>query len=177
MYRFLVLAIFLSFGAIPSAMSSSNPPLEKLALSQTRSIVLNDTSIGGLKIGMSEDEVVKKLGTPKSRQVEANGCTETTDISLKYNNLVIYLLGGSSKKSKSYLVSITTTNSRYVTNQEIRVGDLMNKAEKAYAKAAVIGEKGRYLSLADRQQNECALTFLSNNSKTVSEINLACAIC
>ncbi|WP_373545848.1 hypothetical protein [Chamaesiphon sp.] len=126
---------------------------------------------------MSENEVIKKLGTPNSRQVAANGCTGTDDITLKYNNLAIYLEEGSNKKSKSHLTAIITTNSRYLTSKGIRVGDLMGKAEKAYSKTAMTGKKGRYFSLADRQQNECALTFVSKNSKTVSEINLACAIC
>jgi hypothetical protein len=176
MFKFLVFAIPLLINSVSSATPLSTAP-GSLALSQKRSINLNNTAISGLKIGMSEGEVIKKLGAPKSRQVSANGCTGTDDIALKYNNLDIYLLGGSNKTSKSYLIAITTTNSRYVTSKGIRVGDLMSRAEKAYSKTAITGEKGRYLSLADLKQNECVLTFSSNNSKTVNEISLACAIC
>ena len=177
MFKFLVFAIPLLINATSSAIPLSNTPLEKLASNKKGHITLSNTSIGGLKIGMSESEVIKKLGAPKSRRIAANGCTGTDDITLEYNNLDIYLLGGSDKTSKSYLSSITTTNSRYITNKGIRVGDLMSKAEKAYSKTAVTGERGWYLSLADPKQNECALTFSSKNSKTVSEINLVCAIC
>jgi hypothetical protein len=177
MYRLLALTITFLIGSTSSAISVANLPLEQLALSQKGSIVLRNTSIGGLKIGMSENEVIKKLGVPKSRQVEPNGCTGTNDITLKYANLDLYILEGANKTDKSYLTAITTTNSRYITNQGIRVGNLMRKAEKAYTTSAVTGEKGLYLSLADRQQNECAITFSSNNGKTISEIDLVCAVC
>jgi hypothetical protein len=177
MYRLLALTIPFLVGSTSSAISLANPPLKQLALSQKGSIVLRNTSIGGLKIGMSENEVIKKLGAPKSRQVEPNGCTGTNDITLKYANLDLYILEGANKTDKSYLTAITTTNSRYVTNKEIRVGDLMRKAEKAYSKSAVTGEKGLYLSLADLKQNECAITFSSSNGKTISEIDLVCAVC
>jgi hypothetical protein len=176
MFKFLVFTILISIGSVSSATPRSRTPVA-LALSQKGYITLNNTSISGLKIGMSENEVIKKLGAPKSRKVRANGCTGTDDIALKYNNLDIYLLGGSNKTSKSYLTAITTTNSRYVMSKGIRVGDLMSKAEKAYSKTAVTGERGRYLRLADLKQNECTLTFSSKNSKTVSEIDLVCAIC
>jgi hypothetical protein len=177
MYKFLAVAIPLFISSTSSTIPLSNPPTAKLALSQKGSITLSNTSIGGLKIGMSENEVIKKLGAPKSRKVEPNECTGTNDITLKYNNLDLYLLRGSRKTNKSYLVSITTNNSRYVTNKGIRVGDLMSKAEKTYSKTALTGEKGLYLSLADSKQNECAITFSSKNSKTMNEISLVCAIC
>jgi hypothetical protein len=177
MYRLLALTILFFIGSTSSAISLANLPLEKLALSQKGSIVLRNTSIGGLKIGMSENEVIKKLGTPSSRKIAPNGCTGTNDITLKYANLELYLLEGTNKTDKSYLSAITTTNSRYVTNKGIRVGDLMRKAEKAYTTSAVTGEQGLYLSLADRQQNECAIIFSSSNGKTISEIDLVCAVC
>jgi hypothetical protein len=176
MFKFLVFAIPLLISSVSGATPLSRTHVS-LALSQKRYINLNNTAIGGLKIGMSESEVIKKLGAPKSRQVSANGCTGTDDIALKYNSLDIYLLGGADKTSKSYLTAITTSNSRYITSKGIRVGDLMSKAEKAYSKTAITSEKGRYLSLVDLKQNECALAFSSDDSKTVSEISLACAIC
>ncbi len=177
MYRLLALTILFFIGSTSSAISFANLPLKKLALSQKGSIVLRNTSIGVLKIGMSENEVIKKLGAPKSRKVAPNGCTGSNDITLKYANLELYILEGTNKTDKSYLTAITTTNSRYVTNKGIRVGDSIGKAEKAYMASAITGEKGLYLSLADRTQNECVITFSSSNSKTVSEIDLVCAIC
>ncbi len=177
MYRFLIFAVSVLIISTSSAVSLSNTPLKELASRQKGEIVLRNTSIGGLKIGMSEKEVLRKLGTPQTRQVAPNLCTGTDDITLKYHHLTLYLEGGSNKTSKSYLFAITTTNSHYATNQGMRVGDLMSKAEQAYSKAAKNGEKGLYLSLADAKQNECALTFYSGTSKTVTEINLTCAIC
>jgi hypothetical protein len=177
MYRLLALTITLLIGSASSAISLANLHPSKLALSQKGSIVLSDTSIGGLKIGMSEREVIKKLGAPKSRKIAPNGCTGTNDISLEYSNLDLYIIEGAKKTDRSYLISITTTNSRYATNKRIRVGDSIGKAEKVYNKVAATGEKGRYLSLAALKDNECALTFSSKNSKTVSEISLVCAIC
>jgi hypothetical protein len=176
MYRLLILTTSLLVSATSSAIPRSDISL-KLALNQNGSMVLKNTSIGGLKIGMSEKEVLKKLGTPRSRKIAPNQCTGTNDITLKYSNLELYLLEGSNKTSQSYLSAITTNNSRYITNKGIRVGDLMSKAEQAYSKVATTNEKGLYLSLADRKQNECALTFSSSNGKTVSEIDLVCAIC
>jgi hypothetical protein len=177
MYRLLALTIPSLVVSTANGMSLANLPIEKLALSQQGSIVLSDTSIGGLKIGMSEREVIKKLGVPKSRKIAPNGCTGTNDISLEYSNLDLYIIEGAKKTDRSYLISITTTNSRYGTNKGIRVGDSIGKAEKVYKKVAATAEKGRYLSLAALKDNECALTFSSENGKTVSEISLVCAIC
>lgn len=139
--------------------------------------MLNKTSIAGLKIGMTETEVIKKLGTPQSRKVASNECTGTNGISLKYSNLDIYLLGGTVKKIESYLASINTTNPRYASDKQIKVEDLINKAERAYSKAAIAGYRGLQLSLADSKSNECALIFSSKNGKTIGEISLTCAIC
>ncbi|WP_310417457.1 hypothetical protein [Chamaesiphon sp. OTE_8_metabat_110] len=177
MYRLLILVMPLLVSATSGAMPRSNIPLEKLALSQKGSISIEQISIGGLKIGMSEGEVIKKLGKPRSRRIAPNGCTGTNDLTLEYPNLGLYLIDGSNEKEKSYLTAIRTTNSRYITNRRIRVGDSMIKAEKAYLKTAVPTKKELYLSLTDPKNNECNLTFSSSNGRTVSEINLVCAVC
>jgi hypothetical protein len=177
MYRLLALTIPLLIGSTSSAIALANLPTERLALSQKGSIVLRDTSIGGLKIGMSENEVIKKLGAPKSRKVAPNGCTGTNDITLKYSNLDLYILEGANKTDKSYLTAITATNSRYATNKGIRVGDSIRKVIEAYLTSAVSDEKGLYLSAVDPKNNECALTFSIVNGKTVNKIDLVCAIC
>jgi hypothetical protein len=177
MYRLLARTIPLLVISTSSVRSLANLHPAKLALSQQGSIVLSDTSIRGLKIGMSEREVIKKLGAPKSRKVQPNGCTGTNDIILKYSNLDLYILEGARRADKSYLTAITTTNSRYGTNKGIRVGDSIDKAGKIYKKAPASSEKGRYLSLTAPRNNECTLTFSSKNGKAVSEIVLVCAIC
>ena len=174
LYKLLIFAIPLLIGSTSNVTPLSNAPLEEFASIQTGQIVLGNTSVGGLKIGMSENEVIRKLGAPKNRQVSANQCTGNNDIDLKYNNLDLYLEKGSSKKARSYLIAIITTNSRYATNKRIRVGDLISKAEKAYSKAAETSEERRYLSLFDPKHAGCGLTFSSTNNKTVNEIRLAC---
>ena len=84
-------------------------------------------SIGGLTLGMTTADVKKILGKPKQGNTSWSDCFGDYATTLKFNKLELVMNGDS-------LSSIVTSNSAYVTESGIHVGDSINKLEKAYGR-------------------------------------------
>jgi hypothetical protein len=104
---------------------------KKLARAKLKLIDVSKISISKLKIGMNMQTVTKILGQPKRKKVENDNTCHSSDVTtLNYDRLEIGVLG----KNSGQIFNIQTTNPAYITSEGIRVGDLVSKAKKAYAK-------------------------------------------
>jgi hypothetical protein len=102
---------------------------EKLA--KTKEIDVSKISIGKIKIKMNTSTVTKILGQPSQKQVEYDDvCYGSYITTLNYSQLEVGAFG----QNSGLVYNIKTTNPAYATSEGIKVGDLVSKAKKAYAK-------------------------------------------
>jgi hypothetical protein len=133
-------------------------------------------SIGGILLGVSEKDVIKKLGLPKSRKTGYSPCGESKYITLTYNGINIEL-DGISETNKFYVNSITTSSSRYPTDTGIRTGDLMSKARKIYLPATSNdGQRGDEFYFSDPKYNWSGINFKGEKG-TVKSISIGVDRC
>jgi hypothetical protein len=88
---------------------------------------LTDVSIGGIKIGMTLQQVTNKLGKPAKTSQILDPCTGQKRITLSYDRLIITLLGET-------VLQIENSNPLYQTGEKIKVGDPRSKAKNTYDK-------------------------------------------
>ena len=88
---------------------------------------LTDVSIGGIKIGMTLQQVTNKLGKPTKTSQILDPCTGQKRITLSYDKLVITVLG-------ERVLQIENSNTLYQTGEKIRIGDALSKAKNTYDK-------------------------------------------
>ncbi|NJN12494.1 MAG: hypothetical protein HC815_32870 [Richelia sp. RM1_1_1] len=101
--------------------------------SNKKEIDVTKISIGGIKLGMQEKELIQKLGKPKSRTIKYDdGCYNSYVTTWKYDGLEITGLSDTNNPSQSRVESMFTFSSRYPTEKGIKVGDNISKAQKAY---------------------------------------------
>jgi hypothetical protein len=86
---------------------------------------LTDVSIGGIKIGMTLQQVTNKLGKPNKISQILDPCTGQKSITLRYNKLIITILG-------ERVLQIENSNPLYQTGERIKVGDPLSKAKRTY---------------------------------------------
>ncbi len=86
---------------------------------------LTDVSIGGIKIGMTLQQVTKKLGKPAGTSRISDPCLGQQRITLRYPQLVITVLG-------ERVLQIDSSNPLYQTGEKIKVGDPLSKAKRTY---------------------------------------------
>jgi hypothetical protein len=88
---------------------------------------LTDVSIGGIKIGMTLQQVTNKLGKPTKTSQILDPCTGQKRITLSYDRLTITILG-------EVVLQIENSNPLYRTGEKIKVGDPLSKAKNTYDK-------------------------------------------
>jgi hypothetical protein len=88
---------------------------------------LTDISIAGIKIGMTLQQVTNKLGKPSNVSQRADPCLGQKRITLRYNKLVITILG-------ERVLQIENFNPLYQTGEKIKIGDSLSKAKSTYDK-------------------------------------------
>ena len=88
---------------------------------------LTDVSIGGIKIGMTLQQVTNKLGKPTKTSQISDPCTGQKRITLSYDKLVITVLG-------ERVLQIENSNPLYRTGEKIKIGDPLSKAKNTYDK-------------------------------------------
>jgi outer membrane protein assembly factor BamE (lipoprotein component of BamABCDE complex) len=132
-------------------------------------------SIGSLKLGMNEKQVIRLLGKPSSNEKEQgiSNCYWTTSTSIKYRNLDILVADGS-------VDVITTTSKSYVTNEGVRVGDPISKAKNIYGRKfgseQVIRTKEKYY-VAYINANNGGISFEANQQGIITEIVVSAQSC
>ena len=138
-----------------------------MSVDNTLSVVkkrdLTDVSIGGVKIGMTLQQVINKLGKPSKTTRMLDPCSGQDKITLKYYKLVITILGNS-------VLEINNSNPLYQTGEKIQIGDSLSKAKKTYDKVLVTPstytEENRDLLYDNSSAG--ILSFKSKNGKIIS---------
>ena len=124
---------------------------------------LTDVSIGGIKIGMTLQQVTNKLGKPNKISQILDPCTGQKRITLRYNKLIITILG-------EIVLEIENFNPIYQTGEKIKIGDPLSKAKNAYDKIlstpSSTSEEGREL-MYDKSADGI-LRFKSKQGKITS---------
>ncbi len=124
---------------------------------------LTDVSIGGIKIGMTLQQVTNKLGKPNKISQISDPCTGQKRITLRYHQLVITVLGDS-------VIQIENSNPLYQTGEKIRIGDALSKAKKTYDKIlstpSSMSEEGQ--ELLYNKSADGILRFKSKQGKITS---------
>jgi hypothetical protein len=155
---FKKLAAGIGFGILlafhPIAMGRNNSPnyhSNLLDKSTKKLIDSSKISIGGIKLGMKEKDIIKKLGKPKSRTTKYN---DFCDLGLytttwKFDGLEIEGLSTSNNPSESEVHQITTSSSSYPTEKGIKVGDRISTALKAYSTLLSTNEYTSTLSISE----------------------------
>jgi hypothetical protein len=116
-------ALSKSHGYFPSSQKNIPVQLDR-RLSQVDSI--SNTSIGGIKIGMSLQQVRNRLGKPRRLSQAYEPCTGGSLKTLAYDRLSI--------AGTSSVLTVFTSNPSYKTDRGVRVGDSIAKAKKIYGK-------------------------------------------
>jgi hypothetical protein len=124
---------------------------------------LTDLAIGGIKIGMTLQQVTNKLGKPNKISQILDPCTGQKRITLRYNKLIITILG-------EIVLEIENFNPIYQTGEKIKIGDPLSKAKNAYDKIlstpSSTNEEGREL-MYDKSADGI-LRFKSKQGKIIS---------
>jgi hypothetical protein len=124
---------------------------------------LTDVSIGGIKIGMTLQQVTNKLGKPNKISQISDPCTGQVRITLRYYKLVITILGES-------VLQIENFNPLYQTGEKIKIGNSLSNAKKIYDKIlstpSTLNEESGELSYD--KHAEGTLRFKSKRGKIIS---------
>jgi hypothetical protein len=132
---------------------------------------LTDVSIGGIKIGMTLQQVTNKLGKPTKISQILDLCTGQKRITLSYERLTITILG-------EVVLQIENSNPLYRTGEKIKIGDPLSKAKNTYDKIlstpSSTNEEGQEL-----MYNKSADGILRFNSKQgkIRSISIAVNAC
>lgn len=173
----IVLGILLIVNPIATGKSNSNFLDKK---SQTQMIDVTKISIGGIKIGMTEKEIIKKLGKPKSRTAKMrNYCFNTYDTIWNYDGLKI-IFSSDSKNESGRVDEIITSSPLYPTEKGIKVGDDISKAKKAYStfdtpSSRMASSKDLLVYVNDDYGG--GLSFATNQRGKIREIKLLAISC
>ncbi|MGF1672983.1 MAG: hypothetical protein ACFCUV_04760 [Rivularia sp. (in: cyanobacteria)] len=148
--------------------------------SNKKEIDVTKISIGGIKLGMQEKELIQKLGKPKSRTIKYDdGCYNSYVTTWKYDGLEITGLSDTNNPSQSRVESMFISSPRYPTEKGIKVGDNISKAQKAYSNLLSQFNRGKDLDYLGYYTNEFhgGLSFSSDKEKIIKQISLVAASC
>jgi hypothetical protein len=124
---------------------------------------LTDVSIGGIKIGMTLQQVTNRLGKPSKTSQIADPCLGQKRLTLSYDRLVITVLG-------ERVLQIENSNPLYQTGEKIKIGDALSKAKNTYDKIlstpSSTNEEGQELMY--NKSADGILRFKSKQGKIIS---------
>jgi hypothetical protein len=89
----------------------------------------NPYSIGGVRIQMTEKQVLNLLGKPLNRSTGKSFCGLNRFIELNYPQGKI-VFEESTRKNNFYVITIVTKTHKWATEKDIKVGDNISKAKK-----------------------------------------------
>jgi hypothetical protein len=100
------------------------------------------SSLGGIRLNMTEQQVRLKLGKPLKRIV-GHECADEEIVDLNYKDIKVGLF----KHGAEFLVDrVETTSSRYRTDRNIRVGSSIDRAKAAYPSLRLNEYSHRWMS-------------------------------
>ena len=125
-------------------------------------IPASEVSIGGVAVGDSISQVIKKLGEPRSK-VEAS---DYLDLHYKYPNVTVSF-------SEGVVAGLFTDSARACTPKQLCPGDSLDRMRHLYGEPLVIDrETGRFYEYYGHELY-CWLKIPANDSK-VNSITVAC---
>ena len=180
-FALLALAtISMSLGSAPlSFANTASVPQSALVISQAEEkplINVAKVSLGSLKLGMTQKQVTKILGKPRSvkKEHDANECLAKDSFSSKYRNLDILFENGRVEK-------MAITSKFYATNEGIKVGDPISKAKKIYGRKfgleSFYREDNKEYSLSYSNESYGGISFNANQQGIITEIGLLAQAC
>jgi hypothetical protein len=160
----LVVAIDLSSFGIVNAEINNRPQIIAW-----EGIDLSNVSIGGIKYRMSERQVLRKLGHPRTRKMTRN-CLGSIE-RLYYQGLVLDL---EQEGEGKYVTWIEATVPRYGTNRGVKVGDSIEKVVTAYAPVAKLWSDNNTtkVTIRDRKYGDLFIVLKSNNRHKIISISV-----
>jgi hypothetical protein len=168
----MIFGILLIVNPITTGKSNSNILDNK---SQIQMIDVTKISIGGIKLGMTEKEIIKKLGKPKSRTAKMRNCLNTYDTIWNYDGLEI-TFSSHSKNESGRVEIIITSSPLYPTEKGIKIGDDISKAKKAYSTFART-TSSKDLLVYGNDDYGGGLSFATNQRGKIREIKLIATGC
>jgi hypothetical protein len=156
--------------------NNSNYRSNLLDKSTKKAIDVSKISIGDIKLGMKEKDIIGKLGKPKSRTTKYDDvCYGAYITTWNYDGLEIEGLSSSNKISESQVHFINTSSSVYPTIQGVKVGDRISTAQKAYStfSSTIDSEK----NLVYPNDAYGGLIFSINKQRLIRKISLLAASC
>lgn len=146
-------------------------------------IDVSKISIGGIKLGMREQDLVEILGKPKSIKTEYDDARYRSYVTTwEYNQIKIKGLSTNNNSTQSKVHQITVSSPNYHTEKEVKVGDKIDKAQKTYSdfisqydKAEDIGENLDGLGYINGEYG--GLVFEINKQGIIHKINLLKSSC
>lgn len=153
--------------------NSDNYPTEE---SKEKEIDASKISIGGIKLGMREKDIVEILGEPKSRTINYDdACYGAYITTWKYDGLDIEGLSNVDNSSQSEVYLINAYNSNYPTEKKIRIGDSITKAQKAYSNFSALNVEQEKLVYPNDAYG--GLTFFTDTQRKINKISLLAGSC
>jgi hypothetical protein len=129
----------------------------------------NPYSIGGIRVLMTEKQVLNILGKPPSRSTGQLGCTNRL-IQLNYPQGEI-ILEEDVRKNNFYVITVETKTRKWATEKGIKVGDSISKAKKLYIfkDTKIYGGEWRVRGKINRPG---ILRFKTNSQQKIISIDL-----
>lgn len=180
MFKKLVSGISLGILFIlnPAAMGESNNldfDNNVLNKSNKNAIDVGKISIGNIKLGMKERDIIRILGKPKSRNIKYDDvCYGSYITTWKYNGIEIEGLSTTNNPRQSEVHQIITLSPRYPTEKGVKVGDGISKARKSYS-AFISRVNGNNLAYSNDAYG--GLVFSSSTQGVIRTIRLLGASC
>jgi hypothetical protein len=137
-------------------------------ISQHRSIGIDISKIeiAGIRYGMTERAVLRKLGNPRSTKVSSN-CLGSID-RLFYPGLRIDL---ETRNRQKYVTWIQVTGTGYRMNSGVKIGDPIAKAVKIYDPTANL-LLGRILTIRSDRYGDLFLRFEADRLNRITQISI-----
>ncbi|BDA76408.1 hypothetical protein CAL7716_105740 (plasmid) [Calothrix sp. PCC 7716] len=180
MFKKLVLGISLGilFTLSPAAIGESNSLNHSSNVfnkSSKKAIDVGKISIGNIKLGMKERDIIRILGKPKSRSIKYDDvCYGSYITTWKYNGIEIEGLSTTNNPRQSEVHQIIASSPSYPTEKGVKVGDGISRARKAYS-AIISRVNGNNLAYSNDAFG--GLVFSSSKQQVIRTIRLLGASC
>jgi hypothetical protein len=163
------LGILVSFGIILAVSStamivnSQDLILAQSSSTKTRITIIPVTKVGFGKVrpGMSEQQVRKILGKPKTTKTEFSQGVDDNIRTLQYPDISLSLVPHINRSQNFFVYEILTRSAKFPTPTGVKVGDPASQIIKAYGKPYISkdGKVTLFTYRVGREDSAIGLTF------------------
>jgi hypothetical protein len=130
----------------------------------------NPYSIGGVRIQMTEKQVLNLLGKPTNRTTGKLDCSRNRFVQLNYSQGKI-VFEEDTRKNNYYAITVETKIRRWGTEKSIKVGDNISKAKKLYIFTDTKSHGGEW-QVKGKTNRPGILRFKTNGQQEIITIDL-----